>query len=732
MSTDLPTRCPACKEPLEGTRAQACPACGASVAASEAPLLGGRYRLLEKLAEGGMGTVYRAEQVHMGKVCALKLLSHDAAVDSVTRRRFLQEARVVSGLHSPHTVQVFDCGETPDGGFYLAMEYLEGQDLYQVLQAQGPLSEAQVVAVGIQVLRSLEEAHARGIIHRDIKPANVMWVTRPEAPPSAKVLDFGIAKLAESESRKRLTAVSEFVGTPTYMAPEQARGETLDARTDLYSLGASLFELVTGVPPFDAPTAVGVLTKHLNEPPPPFEKVAPGRALSRSLEAVLHRALAKSPADRFPSAAGMREALASVVPAGADRPTPAPSASLPAAAPRRPSTAQGDLAGLDAASREDFDAFERSLQRRRWVAPLVLLGSLGLVGVGVAALARHSGGGAEEAVPAVAPGLDLTEVEPNDTPDKATRLAPGGTARGAMGPARSKDAPDVDLYRLEGDGGAVTVELTGVPDLNLVLDVSLPGEEGVARRLVMLDDAPAGAGERVEGLVLPPGTAFLRVQERAWHGEPARPAREQSRTPYTLTVRPVEETAFAREVEPNDEPGAATALDASRPTEGVTGPFIPADLQGPDTRFSTVDVFSLPLDRPRALLVVPPAQGALLAVDLSDPDVLQQRPGRLPPGQLLEQRPARLRPPAGKARFLVRLQPAHARTPAGARYRLVPVTPEPEGAGPAHAVAEALVKEGRAQEASELLLLAAQAFRQAPWHKATVQAAQKVVAATRR
>ena len=731
MSTDSSTACPACKEPLEDAQAQACPACGAALSASPAPLVGGRYRLLEKLAEGGMGTVYRAEQVHMGKVCALKLLSHDAAVDSVTRRRFLQEARVVSGLHSPHTVQVFDCGETPDGGFYLAMEYLEGQDLYQVLQAQGPLSEAQVVAVGMQVLRSLEEAHARGVIHRDIKPANIMWVTRPEAPPSAKVLDFGIAKLAESESRKRLTAVSEFVGTPTYMAPEQARGETLDARTDLYSLGASLFELVTGVPPFDAPTALGVLTKHLHEPPPTFEQAAPGRALSRSLEAALHRALAKAPADRFSSAAVMREALSAVVPAGADRPNPAPSASLPSVAPRRPSTARGELSELDAASREDFDAFERSLQRRRWVAPLVLLAIVGAVGAGVTALARHSGSAPEEPAPAVAPGLDLTELEPNDTPDKATRLLPGGTARGAMGPARSKDAPDVDLYRLDVDGGAVTVELTGVPDLNLVLDISLKGEDGVAHRLVMLDDAPAGAGERVEGLVLPPGTAYLRVQERAWHGEPARPAREQSRTPYTLTVRPVEDGPFAREAEPNDEPAAATPLDGAHAVEGTTGPFVPPELQGPDNRFSTVDVFSLPLERPRALLVVPPSQGALLAVDLSSPEVLQ-RPGRLPPGQLIEQRPARLRAPAGKAGFLVRLQPAHGRTPTGARYRLVPLSPEPQGLEPALAVAEALVKEGRPQEASELLLLAAQSFRQAPWNKAALQAAQKVAPTARR
>jgi tRNA A-37 threonylcarbamoyl transferase component Bud32 len=725
MSTDTP-RCTSCKEPLEDAQAASCNACGAAVAPPSA-VIGGRYRLLEKVAEGGMGTIYRAEQVHMGKVCALKVLAADAAVDGVTRRRFLQEARVVSSLHSPYTVQVFDCGETPDGGFYLAMEYLEGQDLYQVLRSQGPLSEAQVVAVGVQVLRSLEEAHASGVIHRDIKPANIMWVTRPEAEPAAKVLDFGIAKLSESEARKRLTAVTEFVGTPTYMSPEQARGDALDGRTDLYSLGASLFELVTGQPPFDAPTAMGVLTKHLHESPPRFATVAPDRVLSASLESVLHRALAKSPADRFAHAAAMREALSAVVPAGSDR--GAPATAPPAPVVPRPSTARGQVLELDAASREDFDAFERSLKRRQWGAPFVGLLLLLAAGGGAWSLLAP---GHPLGPPVPPPGAELTELEPNDIPDQATRIPEGGTARGAMGPARSREAPDVDLFRLDGDGGAVVVELTGVPDLNLVLDVSVANPEagGNTRRLALVDDAPAGGSERLDALVLPRGMALFRVQERAWHGEPSRPAREQSRTPYTLTVRALEASPFASEQEPNDDVGQASALELSRPTRGYTGAFIPADVQAPDRRFSSVDIYAFPLDRPRALLVVPPSQGALVALDATDEGAA--RPGRLPAGLALEQRPARLKLPTGRSVALVRLQPASARTPAGAPYWLVPVTPEPEGLAPALAAAEALVQVGRGQEASELLLLAGQAFKQAPWYKSAVQAAQRVGAGAKR
>jgi serine/threonine-protein kinase len=264
-----------------------CPACGASVRAAprRAPaepagfasqVVADRYRLLELIGEGGMGSVYKAEHIRMGKALALKILRGDFAREVGAVERFLAEARIVSRLSHPHTIGVFDFGEVGAAadGFYLAMEYVPGKDLARVLRDGGPIGEARAAEIGQQVLGALAEAHDAGIVHRDMKPGNVMLMQTRSGEDFVKVLDFGIAKLREDGAAT--TAAGAIVGTPNYLPPEQARGDAADARSDLYALGCVLYELVAGRPPFVAPNPMAVVSAHLSQPPPPLASVAPG------------------------------------------------------------------------------------------------------------------------------------------------------------------------------------------------------------------------------------------------------------------------------------------------------------------------------------------------------------------------------------------------------------------------------------------------------------------------
>ncbi len=252
-----------------------CTGCGADLRGDGEPSRSGgfvhrviadRYRLVALVGEGGMGAVYRAEHIRMGKALALKILRGDFAREPGAVERFLTEARIVSRLSHPHTIAVFDIGEIDDAGsgFYLAMEYVPGKDLATVLRESGPLPERRVSDIGQQVLGSLAEAHDAGIVHRDMKPGNVMIVSTRSGEDFVKVLDFGIAKLRGADAdldaagaaplgAASTTGVGAIVGTPNYLAPEQARAGPVDARTDLYAVGCLLYELAAGHPPFVAP-----------------------------------------------------------------------------------------------------------------------------------------------------------------------------------------------------------------------------------------------------------------------------------------------------------------------------------------------------------------------------------------------------------------------------------------------------------------------------------------------
>ena len=278
--------------------------------------LNGRFSITGAIGAGGMGRVYRAMQAPLDRVVALKVLdpSFPSTKDPGFQQRFLREASLTSKLRHPNTVTVIDYGQTEDGIYYIAMEYLEGRTLAQVLTQTGPLPWSRVIAITQQVCRSLREAHSLGIIHRDLKPANIMLLNEADQD-LVKVLDFGLVKsvgsLAEAEPRElspEITQSGTFLGSPQYMAPEQARN-VADARSDIYSLGVVMYQMLQGRPPFVARDHLELIFSHYKEPPPPFSSLRPHVPVPAEIEAVVMRCLEKDPARRYQSMDEMLEAM---------------------------------------------------------------------------------------------------------------------------------------------------------------------------------------------------------------------------------------------------------------------------------------------------------------------------------------------------------------------------------------------------------------------------------------
>jgi serine/threonine-protein kinase len=270
----------------------------------------GEYTMIKKLGEGGMGAVYLLRQDQIDQHIAVKVLHGRAANSDELVQRFYREAKSLSMLSHPNIIDVFIFGRTDDGLIYMAMEYIDGQSLRELVDSVGALEELRAIRIIIQCLSALEEAHSQGIIHRDMKPDNILLKKHRDGSDRAKVLDFGIAKVKEPPGtpQQKLTQVGVVYGTPEYLSPEQAQATDLDHRSDLYSLGVVFFELLTGSVPFDAPTAVTILTMHVFEKPPKPSDVAP-HPIHPDTEAIVLKALEKKPADRFADAAAFREAL---------------------------------------------------------------------------------------------------------------------------------------------------------------------------------------------------------------------------------------------------------------------------------------------------------------------------------------------------------------------------------------------------------------------------------------
>ncbi len=269
--------------------------------------IAGRFRIEGEIGTGGMGTVYRAIHLGLERPVAVKIIKREFAADRDVADRFLREARTMAKLRHPHAAMIFDAGNLPDGRHFIIMEFVEGLTLSEALAREGPFSADRAVAIALQICDVLEEAHELGIIHRDLKPSNIMLSER-----GVRVLDFGVAKVLASSTEVTATHAStgsgQIVGTPRYMSPEQCLGQRVGARSDLYSLGVLLYEMLAGRPPFLDALPSAVLVKQATASPPPLFQVC--KTVPRPLAMVVHNLLAKRAEDRPRTAAVARSMLA--------------------------------------------------------------------------------------------------------------------------------------------------------------------------------------------------------------------------------------------------------------------------------------------------------------------------------------------------------------------------------------------------------------------------------------
>ncbi|MEM9694883.1 MAG: serine/threonine-protein kinase, partial [Myxococcota bacterium] len=273
-------------------------------------VLGDRYQIEEIIGEGGMGRVYLARHRLLGKQFAIKVLHPELAANRELAERFVREARAASSIDSDHVVDISDFGLLGDGTGYFVMEYLDGKNLEERLDAEGPQPAAAVRRIAIQVADALRGAHAQAIVHRDLKPSNIVLSER-KGRDFCKILDFGIAKSPTSDSGSGQTIVTQvgvMMGTPHYMAPEQIDGE-VDPRSDIYALGIVMFEMVAGNPPFDAESIAELLAQQKWTKTPSIRDAYPPADCSDELEHIIRRCLAKKPEERFQSAAEIMGAL---------------------------------------------------------------------------------------------------------------------------------------------------------------------------------------------------------------------------------------------------------------------------------------------------------------------------------------------------------------------------------------------------------------------------------------
>ena len=270
----------------------------------------GRFTITELIARGGMGSVYRAYQPSIDRHIAVKVLHPNISADETMLRRFFREAKAISSLHHHNIVQIFDFGQSQEGLLYMVMEFLDGPVLHDVIN-RGPVPPLRTVNILSQVCDALSAAHGRGIIHRDLKPENIVLLDRAGAPDFVKILDFGLARMAHGSGSdaEKLTEANQFFGTPMYMSPEQVGASDLDGRSDLYSLGIILFEMLVGQPPFTGDSPMSIILAHSRDEPPLLSDACHAYVVPPQLTALCAQLLEKDPARRPPSAAQVKATL---------------------------------------------------------------------------------------------------------------------------------------------------------------------------------------------------------------------------------------------------------------------------------------------------------------------------------------------------------------------------------------------------------------------------------------
>jgi len=273
------------------------------------------YRLEQQIGQGGMAVVFRAHDPRLDRRVALKIMAAGLARDDAFRQRFIRESRAAAAVDDPHIIPVYEAGE--EGGvLFIAMRFVRGGDVRSLLDREGPLPPWRATEIITQVASALDSAHARGLVHRDVKPANMLMDRSSDSnrPDHVYLADFGLTK--QSLSATGLTSTGQFLGTLDYVAPEQIEGRPVDGRTDLYALGCAAFELLTGAPPFRREEGMAVMYAQVSEAPPLLSSVRPG--LLAAADAIMNRALAKAPADRYPTCLEFAVALRRAFGLGAD------------------------------------------------------------------------------------------------------------------------------------------------------------------------------------------------------------------------------------------------------------------------------------------------------------------------------------------------------------------------------------------------------------------------------
>jgi serine/threonine protein kinase len=270
-----------------------------------------RFEFLSEAGVGGVGTIYKAKQRNNDKIVAIKMLSFDD-VSSEAKKRFQEEAKACSRMEHPNLPKLLDYGLTEHGQPYMVLEYFDGSDLSDVLKKAGGVSLTTALDIAEQICLGLQYAHGQGVLHRDLKPSNIM-IKWTDGTPLVKIVDFGIAKLIDDEEHKdKLTKTGEVIGTPTYMSPEQILGKEIDQRSDLYSVGCVLYELLAGVPPFTGENSVQTILKQLNDKPLNMTEASKGRVFPVDLESTIAKLLQKDPKDRYRNAGALQEDIHNV------------------------------------------------------------------------------------------------------------------------------------------------------------------------------------------------------------------------------------------------------------------------------------------------------------------------------------------------------------------------------------------------------------------------------------
>ncbi|NOZ86619.1 MAG: protein kinase [Deltaproteobacteria bacterium] len=310
-------KCPKCNNQVEDNLAF-CPRCGAELNPGRGTgthvgtIIQKNFAVKELLGEGGMGKVYLAEQLSLKKPVAIKILKKEFAHGEVYARRFEREALAASRLHHPNSIQIIEFGRAESGELFLVMEYLRGTDLAVLMARDFPFPIERTVDIASQVTSALVEAHTQGVIHRDLKPENIMVERTRDGRDFVKVLDFGLAQITAPgapRQQERLTDTGMICGTPEYMSPEQARGEKLDSRSDIYSLGVIIYQMLTGKLPFEAPNPIDIVTRHLQERPTPPRRLRPDLNIPKTMERICLKCLQKRRGDRYQNAEALFEKL---------------------------------------------------------------------------------------------------------------------------------------------------------------------------------------------------------------------------------------------------------------------------------------------------------------------------------------------------------------------------------------------------------------------------------------